>query len=57
MTKNIFRNKGYGSEMFQNLLNQTKDKQKPVVLQASEGGVNIYKCYGFINVGERVVFE
>ncbi|TPG68050.1 N-acetyltransferase [Brevibacillus laterosporus] len=57
MTKETFRGKGYGSEMFQFLLNQTKDKQKPVVLQASEDGKNIYKRFGFIDVGEMVVFE
>jgi GNAT superfamily N-acetyltransferase len=57
MTKETFRGKGYGSEMFQFLLNQTKDKQKPVVLQASEDGINIYKRFGFIDVGEMVVFE
>jgi len=57
MTKETFRGKGYGSEMFQFLLNQTKDKQKPVVLQASEDGKNIYKRFGFIDVGEIVVFE
>ncbi|MCM3315155.1 GNAT family N-acetyltransferase [Rummeliibacillus stabekisii] len=57
MTKEIFRGKGYGSEMFHYLLTQTKDKQKPVVLQASDDGKNIYKRFGFINVGEMVVFE
>lgn len=57
MTKEAFRGKGYGSEMFQYLLTQTKDKQKPVVLQASEDGKNIYKRFGFIDVGEMVVFE
>ncbi len=57
MTKETFRGKGHGSEMFQFLLNQTKDKQKPVVLQASVDGKNIYKRFGFINVGEMVVFE
>ncbi|MEH7588877.1 GNAT family N-acetyltransferase [Priestia megaterium] len=57
MTKETFRGKGYGSEMFQYLLTQTKDKQKPVVLQASEDGINIYKRFGFIEVGEMVVFE
>lgn len=57
MTKETFRGKGYGSEMFQFLLNQTKDKQKPVVLQASEDGKNIYKRFGFIDIGEMVVFE
>lgn len=57
MTKENFRGKGYGSEMFQYLLTQTKDKQKPVVLQASEDGKNIYKRFGFIEVGEMVVFE
>lgn len=57
MTKEAFRGKGIGSEMFQFLLNQTKDKQKPVVLQASDDGKNIYKRFGFIDVGEMVVFE
>ncbi|NYV68735.1 GNAT family N-acetyltransferase [Bacillus sp. Gen3] len=57
MTKETFRSKGYGSEMFQYLLTQTKDKQKPVVLQASKDGENIYKRFGFIDVGEMVVFE
>ncbi|MDI2588544.1 GNAT family N-acetyltransferase [Psychrobacillus sp. NEAU-3TGS] len=57
MTKETFRGKGHGSEMFQYLLTQTKDKQKPVVLQASDDGKNIYKRFGFIDVGEMVVFE
>ncbi|GIN92642.1 N-acetyltransferase [Siminovitchia terrae] len=57
MTKESYRSKGYGSEMFQFLLNQTKDKQKPVVLQASDDGVNIYKRFGFREIGEMVVFE
>ena len=57
MTKETYRGKGYGSEMFHYLLTQTKDEQKPVVLQASEGGKNIYKRFGFIDVGEMVVFE
>ncbi|MEC1177453.1 GNAT family N-acetyltransferase [Metasolibacillus meyeri] len=57
MTKETFRGKGHGSEMFQFLLNQTKDKQKPVVLQASDDGKNIYKRFGFIDVGEMIVFE
>jgi len=57
MTKENFRGKGLGSEMFQFLLNQTKDKEKPVVLQASDDGKNIYKRFGFIDVGEMVVFE
>lgn len=57
MTKETFRGKGYGSEMFQFLLCQTIDKQKPVVLQASEDGKNIYKRFGFKEVGEMIVFE
>ncbi|SHF41400.1 Acetyltransferase (GNAT) domain-containing protein [Seinonella peptonophila] len=57
MTKEILRGKGYGSEMFQYILSQTKDKQKPVVLQASEDGKNIYKRFGFVDVGEMVVYE
>lgn len=57
MTKEAGRGKGYGSEMFQFLLTQTKDKQKPVVLQASDDGKNIYKRFGFKDVGEMVVFE
>ncbi|GAB6414378.1 GNAT family N-acetyltransferase [Bacillus luti] len=57
MTKEAFRGKGIGSEMFQFLLNQTKDKQKPVVLQASDDGKNIYKRFGFIDVGKMFVFE
>lgn len=57
MTKEAARGEGYGSEMFQYLLSQTKDKQKPVVLQASDDGKNIYKRFGFASVGEMVVFE
>lgn len=57
MTKETYRGKGYGSEMFQYLLTQTTDKQKPVVLQASDDGKNIYKRFGFIDIGEMVVFE
>ena len=57
MTKEAFRGKGFGSDMFWFLLNRTEDKQKPVVLQASEDGKNIYKRFGFTDVGEMVVFE
>lgn len=57
MTKETERGKGYGCEMFQFLLSQTKDKQKPVILQASDDGKNIYKRFGFIDVGKMVVFE
>lgn len=57
MTKETVRGKGHGSEMFQFLLTQTIDKQKPVVLQASEDGKNIYKRFGFKDIGEMVVFE
>lgn len=57
MTKATYRGKGYGSEMFQYLLTQTTDKQKPVVLQASDDGKNIYKRFGFVDIGEMVVFE
>lgn len=57
MTKETARGKGCGSEMFQYLLTQTKDKQKPVVLQASDDGKNIYKHFGFEEIGEMVVFE
>src|SRR5699024_8053321 len=57
MPKESVRGKGFGSEMFQFLLGQTKEKQKPVVLQASEDGINIYKRFGFKEVGEMVVFE
>lgn len=57
MTKEGYRSKGLGSEMFQFLLGQTTDKEKPVVLQASDDGKNIYKRHGFKEVGEMVVFE
>lgn len=57
MTKETHRGRGYGSEMFQFLLGQTKDKQKPVVLQASDDGINIYKRFGFTNIGKMAVFE
>lgn len=57
MTREDARGKGYGSEMFQYLLTQTKDKQKPIVLQASDDGKNIYKRFGFEEVGEIIVFE
>lgn len=57
MTKEAYRGNGYGSEMFEYLLTQTTDKQKPVVLQASDDGKNIYKRYGFKAVGEMIVFE
>ena len=57
MKKAEFRGKGCGSEMFQFLLSQTIDKEKPVVLQASDDGKNIYKRFGFVEVGEMIVFE
>lgn len=57
MTREPFRGKGYGSEMFQYLLTQTEDKQKPVVLQASDDGKAIYERCGFKAIGEMIVFE
>lgn len=57
MTKAMARGKGYGSEMFQFLLTQTKGHQKSVVLLASADGKNIYKRFGFKDIGEMVVFE
>lgn len=57
MTKENFRGKGFGSEMFQFLLNQIDNKETPVVLQASDDSENIYKRFGFIDVGEMIVFE
>lgn len=57
MTKEKARGNGYGSEMFRHLLTQTALKEKPVVLQASDDGENIYKRFGFTEVGEMVVFE
>ncbi|MBE1442892.1 GNAT family N-acetyltransferase [Paenibacillus sp. OAS669] len=57
MTREGYRGRGYGSEMFQFLLNQTTDKHKPVVLQASEDGKNIYKRFGFMEIGEMIVFQ
>ena len=57
MTKAEFRGKGYGSQMFSFLLNEAKDKQRPVVLQASGDGINIYKRFGFIEIGEMAVLE
>lgn len=57
MTKETLKGKGYGSQIFQYLLTKTKDNQKPLVLQASKDVINIYKHFGFINVGEMVVFE
>jgi len=57
MIKEPFRGRGLGSDMFQFLLNQTEDKEKPIVLQASDDGKNIYRRFNFTEVGEMVVFE
>lgn len=56
MTIECYRGNGLGSDMFQVLLGQTTDKEKPVVLQASDDGKNIYKCHGFSEVGEIVLY-
>ncbi|MEG0380717.1 MAG: GNAT family N-acetyltransferase [Kurthia sp.] len=57
MTKESFRGRGFGSEMFQYIVALTEGSSKPIVLQASEDGKNIYKRLGFIEAGEIIVFE
>ncbi|KFM99681.1 GNAT family N-acetyltransferase [Bacillus clarus] len=57
-TKEKMRERGFGSAMFNFLLNEAK-KQKELycVLQASPDGINIYKKSGFQPVGRMIVFE
>ncbi|KAK9680133.1 hypothetical protein K7432_016033 [Basidiobolus ranarum] len=58
ITKEKERGKGYGSAMFQYLLNQLDgSKHKPCILQASPDGLGIYKKAGFESIGEMIVFE
>lgn len=57
ITREEMRGKGFGSTMFQYLLNHLNMSVKPCVLQASPDGIKIYKRAGFKEVGEIVVFE
>ncbi|MEK4409651.1 GNAT family N-acetyltransferase [Bacillus sp. FSL L8-0642] len=57
-TKEELRGKGFGSAMFNYLLQEAKElKVAQCVLQASPDGINIYKKTGFQSVGQMTVFE
>ncbi|CAM4257323.1 GNAT family N-acetyltransferase [Bacillus paramycoides] len=57
-TKEDMRGKGFGSTMFNFLLQEAKQlKDTYCVLQASPDGINIYKKSGFQAVGQMTVFE
>ncbi|OFD93580.1 hypothetical protein BWGOE13_26910 [Bacillus mycoides] len=57
-TKEEMRGKGFGSTMFNFLLQEAKQlKNTYCVLQASPDGINIYKKSGFQAVGQMTVFE
>ncbi|QWG50763.1 GNAT family N-acetyltransferase [Bacillus mycoides] len=57
-TKEEMRGKGFGSTMFNYLLQEAKQlKNTYCVLQASPDGINIYKKSGFQVVGQMTVFE
>ncbi|UYX54925.1 GNAT family N-acetyltransferase [Bacillus thuringiensis] len=57
-TKEDMRGKGFGSTMFNFLLQEAKQlKSNYCVLQASPDGINIYKKSGFQVVGQMTVFE
>ncbi|MGG0207881.1 Uncharacterized protein BWINRA5_03091 [Bacillus mycoides] len=57
-TKEEMRGKGFGSTMFNFLLQEAKQlKNTYCVLQASPDGINIYKKSGFQVVGQMTVFE
>ncbi|EJR54839.1 hypothetical protein IIM_01779 [Bacillus cereus VD107] len=58
VTKEDMRGKGFGSTMFNFLLQEAKQlKNTYCVLQASPDGINIYKKAGFQAVGQMTVFE
>lgn len=57
-TKEEMRGQGFGSTMFNYLLQEAKQlKVSQCVLQASPDGINIYKKAGFQSVGQMTVFE
>ncbi|MBJ7958862.1 MULTISPECIES: GNAT family N-acetyltransferase [Bacillus cereus group] len=57
-TKEEMRGKGFGSTMFNYLLQEAKQlKNTYCVLQASPDGINIYKKSGFQALGQMTVFE
>ncbi|MED3126665.1 GNAT family N-acetyltransferase [Bacillus wiedmannii] len=57
-TKEEMRGRGFGSTMFNYLLQEAKElKVAQCVLQASPDGINIYKKSGFQSVGQMTVFE
>lgn len=57
-SKEEIRGKGFGSTMFNYLLQEAKElKVAQCVLQASPDGINIYKKAGFQSVGQMTVFE
>ncbi|MDA1904294.1 GNAT family N-acetyltransferase [Bacillus cereus] len=57
-TKERMRGKGFGSTMFNYLLQEAKELNvAQCVLQASPDGINIYKKAGFQSVGQMTVFE
>ncbi|MED1786767.1 GNAT family N-acetyltransferase [Brevibacillus laterosporus] len=57
-TRSEYRGKGFGSAMFNFLIEEAKKQKIPLcVLQASPDGINIYKKSGFQSVGQIKVFE
>ncbi|HDR4559646.1 GNAT family N-acetyltransferase [Bacillus cereus] len=57
-TKEEIRGQGFGSTMFNYLLQEAKElKVAQCVLQASPDGINIYKKAGLQSVGQMTVFE
>ncbi|MGG0301651.1 GNAT family N-acetyltransferase [Bacillus albus] len=57
-TKEEMRGQGFGSTMFNFLLQEAKElKVAQCVLQASPDGINIYKKAGFQSVGQMTVLE
>lgn len=57
-TKEEMRGQGFGSTMFNYLLQEAKELNvAQCVLQASSDGINIYKKAGFQSVGQMTVFE
>lgn len=57
-TKETYRNRGFGSAVFDYLLNEIKDDDREYcILQASEDGAGIYKNRGFREAGIIEVYE
>jgi len=51
-TYSEFRGKGFGALVLNHFLDEVKDKNKPIYLNAQVSAIGFYKKYGFVQVGE-----